>query len=272
MDSRLTRVGIIGAGAVGGTVARWLLEGALEGCELIAVVLRRASTGSADPISVRTPEELLARSPDIVVEAAGHEAVREYGEAVLTTGRDFVCVSVGALADPSLRVRLEQAAIIGSSRLIIPSGAVGGLDALRAAAFGGLDDVLVEQRKPPIAVLPPDECHISHPLTLFTGSAAEAAAKFPKTMNIVAAVALAGIGLDKTRCQVIADPTIDGAHVTVQARGAFGEFSFSMNSVPSSNPRTSAITAMSVAALLREASAPVGSLAFGPSDRTGGAK
>ena len=192
-----------------------------------------------------------------MVEAASHEAVRSYGEPVLQSGRDLVCVSVGALADDGLRGRLTRAAEAGASRLIVPSGAVGALDLLRGAARGGLDDVLVEQRKPPLVLLGEDEADISEPRLVFEGSARQAAERFPTTMNIVAAVALAGIGFERTRCRLVADPALSGAHVSLQARGGFGRMELTMQGVPSSNPRTSAITAMSVAAVLEGLSDPL---------------
>jgi aspartate dehydrogenase len=133
---------------------------------------------------------------------------------------------------------------------------VGALDALRAAARGGLDDVFVEQRKAPVALLP-DEPEIESARELFAGSAADAAQRFPTTMNIVAAVALAGVGFEKTRCRVVADPDVSGARVSVQARGAFGQLELSMDLVASSNAQTSALTAMSVVATLEGISAPM---------------
>ena len=102
-----------------------------------------------------------------------------------------------------------------------------------------------------------DEADISEPRLVFEGSARQAAERFPTTMNIVAAVALAGIGFERTRCRLVADPALSGAHVSLQARGEFGRMELTMQGVPSSNPRTSAITAMSVAAVLEGLSDPV---------------
>lgn len=254
-----TRVAVIGFGAIGRSVAQQLLDGRVRGCELVALLVRATRDEVPRALMVQTLEELQARLPDVVVEAAGHEVVRCHGRPLLESGCDFVCVSVGALADPGLRRQLEQAAKSGGARLVVPSGAVGALDLLRAAARGGLEDVFVEQRKPPIALLP-DEPEISYSRELFAGSAADAAALFPTTMNIVAAVALAGIGFERTRCRVVADPDVSGARVLVRAQGAFGRLDLSMDLAPSSNPQTSAITAMSVAATLEAISAPMAML------------
>ena len=256
MPRAARRIGVIGSGAIGGELVRRLLEGVVQGCELVGVLVRRRIDELPRPLEKTSIEELLAESPDTVVEAAGHAAVSSYGESVLRSGTDLVCVSVGALAERSVRDRLVQAALESGARLVVPSGAVGALDALAAAARGGLHHVSVEQRKPPAALLGVDEREIRHPRVLFDGSAAEAARRFPTTMNIVAAVALAGVGFEKTSCRVIADPALSGAEVVVDARGSFGRFTFSMQSKPSPNPRTSAITAMSVAAVLENLSGP----------------
>jgi len=255
-----TGVAVVGKGAIGGAVAHDLLEGRVRGCELAALLVRGSQDLVPRSLAVRSLEELLAQSPGVVVEAAGHEALRTYGEPLLRSGADVVCVSVGALADDALRARLWQAADEGRSRLIVPSGAVGGLDMLRAAARGGLDEVRVEQRKPPLAVLGHGEQDISEPRELFEVSAREAAERFPTTMNIVAAVALAGIGFERTRCRLVADPALSGARVSVHARGRFGRLELSIDAAPSPNPRTSAVTAMSVTAVLEQLSDPVGIL------------
>jgi aspartate dehydrogenase len=251
------RVAVVGNGAIGRAVAHDLLEGGVRGCELAALFVRGPQDLVPESLAVGSLDELSARSPDVVVEAASHEAVRSYGEPLLRAGSDLVCVSVGALADDALRARLEDAAGAGGSRLIVPSGAVGGLDMLRAAARGGLDEVRVEQRKSPRAVLGEGEQEISEPRELFEGSAREAAERFPTTMNIVAAVALAGIGFERTRCRLVADPALAGARISVHARGRFGRLELSIDAAPSPNPRTSAVTAMSVAAVLEGLSDPV---------------
>jgi len=252
-----TRVAVVGKGAIGSAVVHDLLDDRVRGCELAALLVRESQDLVPHALAVRSLDELLARSPGVVVEAAGHEALRSYGEGLLRSGADLVCVSVGALADDALRGRLRQAAEEGGSRLIVPSGAVGGLDMLRAAARGGLDEVRVEQRKSPLAVLGADQQDISEPRVLFDGSAREAAERFPTTMNIVAAVALAAIGFERTRCRLVADPALSGAHISVHARGRFGQFELSIDAAPSPNPRTSAVTAMSVAAVLEGLCDPV---------------
>ena len=106
MHEKATKVAVIGFGAIGSKIAGQLLEGRIRGCELVAVLVRSTRRVDPEQFAVTGLEELEARSPDVVVEAASHEAVRSYGEPVLQSGRDLVCVSVGALADDGLRGRL----------------------------------------------------------------------------------------------------------------------------------------------------------------------
>jgi aspartate dehydrogenase len=199
-----------------------------------------------------TLEDLLATTPRVVVEAASHEAVREFAVPVLRSGADFVCLSVGALANPILRAQIEAAAASTGARLLISSGAVGALDLLSAAAELGLDEVVVEQRKPPASLLPMSDAHaVTEPRVVFDGSVKDVVDLYPKTTNVAAAVALAGVGFDATRAVVIADPTLSANRASITATGAFGSFTLRLDNVATANPLTSAIVAASVLATLR---------------------
>src|SRR5262249_57742614 len=132
---------------------------------------------------------------------------------VLRAGIDLLMVSVGALADPSVERAILASACAGGGRAIVVSGAIGGLDALAAAAVGGLTSVTHITRKPARALLSPDEAAIlTEPRELFCGTAREGALRFPESINVAAAVSLAGIGLDRTEVRVLADPTIERNH------------------------------------------------------------
>jgi aspartate dehydrogenase len=243
-------VGLIGAGTIGRAVADRIAAGEIPALGLGPVLGRGAAPSSAYRRAL-TIEELLESA--VVVEAASHDAVRAYGEQVLAAGVSFVCLSVGALADRALRERLIAAGDAGGARLVIPSGAVGGLDLLRSAAAAGLESVVVEQRKPPAALLPTDEAAaLEEPLTVFEGNVEQVVELFPTTTNVAAAVAIAGLGFERTHARVIADPALTANHVIVTARGAFGEFSLELRNVATANPRTSAIVASSVIAALRQ--------------------
>lgn len=193
------------------------------------------------PEIIRRGDRLCAA--DVVVEAAGHEALAHYGVAALKQGSDLVIVSIGALAHEQLWNDLMAAA--KRSKIILPSGAVAGIDALAAARRGGLDDVAYSARKPPASLsntLPTDRETV-----VFEGNAREAALKFPKNANVAATIALAGVGFEATRVRIVADPTISENIHELEARGAFGSFAMKIAGRPlPSNPKTSSLSAMSV--------------------------
>jgi aspartate dehydrogenase len=196
--------------------------------------------------------ELIAAAPSLVVEAAGHDAVRSYAERVLEIGATLVCTSVGALAESRCLRRLEQVAAEHGGRIVVPSGGIGGLDVLHAAACRGLDCVEVEQRKPPSSLLPRNEAEqLTGPETLFSGSVVDAVRLYPKTTNVLAAVAFAGVGVERTRVSIVADPAVDGNQAAVRAWGEFGSFEFRITNRRSPNPQTSLVTALSVIASLQ---------------------
>lgn len=247
MDGTL-RIGILGAGAIGRAVACHIL-GAHGSLELVGI-LGRTQVGLQGPW-VGDLDALLAAAPHVVVEAASHDAVHAFGEPILRSGATLLCVSVGALADPTARARLESAARAGGSRIVVPSGAVGGLDLLTSARVAGLDEVVIEQRKPARVLLTEAEAAaLTGPLVVFEGSVAEVVTRHPQTTNVAAAVALAGIGFERTIARVVADPTLTANRSTLSARGAAGAFTIAIESVPSPNPRTSAIVAPAVIATL----------------------
>lgn len=199
------------------------------------------------------PDELIAWKPSLVVECAGHSAVRNVVPVLLGRGIDTIIASIGSLADANLLHDLEAAAVAGNSRLTVVSGAIGGLDALRAAKLAGLASVKYTGRKPPIAWKGSaaesmcDLSRVSEPVMFFTGTAAEAAKLFPKNANVTAAVALAGVGFKDTSVALIADPAATLNSHQVEARGAFGEFTICLRNTPlPDNPKTSRLAALSV--------------------------
>jgi aspartate dehydrogenase len=201
--------------------------------------------------------ELLALGPDVVVEVAGHDGLRAHGPGVLRAGVDVITVSAGALADPRTCDLLARAARDGKATIRIPSGAIGGLDAIASAAVGGLDRVTHVTRKPARALLPAEEAaRLVSPAELYRGPARAGVIRFPESVNVAAAVSLAGIGFDRTELVVIADPAIARNRHEVTAEGAFGTLRFEIENVPTEeNPRTGRIVAMSVVRALLDRSA-----------------
>lgn len=244
------RVGLIGLGAIGLSVARTAREAHAGEIDIVAALVQDPSRPRNAPLPplVGTLSELLALRPDVVVEVAGHEALRAYGADVLRAGIDLITVSAGALADPITCDLLLSAAAEGKARIRIPSGAIGALDAIAAAAVGGLDRVTHTTRKPARALLPGDEAAaLRAPRELFRGPARIGVMRYPESVNVAAAVSLAGIGFDRTELVVVADPSIDRNRHEVVAEGPFGSLRFEIANVPTDeNPRTGRIVGMSI--------------------------
>ena len=259
----MLRVGLIGPGAIAQHVARGL---AGIGAQLALAVIRpgRGDAARAALGDVPLADAVPARLPDIMVDCAGHAGLAAHGPAILRAGVPLLTVSLGALADQGLEAALRQAAHQGDTRLILCSGAIGGLDALRAARMGRLARVTYEGRKPPAGwvgsraeqVL--DLTALSGPAVHFDGDARQAARLYPRNANVAAAVALAGLGFEETSVRLIADPAATGNTHTITATGDFGEMRFAVTgrTLPG-HPQTSALAAMSVLAALADQRARV---------------
>jgi aspartate dehydrogenase len=249
------RVGLIGLGAIGGTVAQLARAERDPAIEIVAALVRDGARvrGPDLPRTVTTLGALLAERPEVVVEAAGHEALAFYGETVLRAGVDLLVVSVGALASHDLLDDLLAATRRSGARVILATGAIGGLDALAAAAVGGLTRVTHTTRKPARTLLSAaDAARLTEPREIFRGTAREAALAYPENLNVTAAVAFSGLGLDRTEVRLVADPRATRNEHEVTAEGAFGSLRFAISNVPSDeNPRTGRIVAMSVIHALR---------------------
>lgn len=258
----MLRLGLIGYGAIGQQVAAALAAEEPRRVALAAVLVRRARPAAPEPVITADPARFFAERFDAVLEVAGHQAVRDYGERVLSGGADLLVTSVGALADDALRARLLAAAEAAGRRLILPSAGIGALDILTAAAAGGLDRVAITVRKDPLSWKgTPSEAardldRLVRAVTLYDGPVREGARRFPQNVNIAAAVALAGIGLDRTRLVVIADPAIATHVVEVEAEGAFGRFRFVEDVIPTAeNRKTGKLVGMAVVKTVRQLAA-----------------
>ena len=261
------RVGLIGFGAIGRRLAEAIVAEEAGRCELVAVLVRMPEKIPAD---VRTgvgclvtndAADFLATRMDLVVEVAGHDALKSYAEDVLRQGKDLLCISVGAFADAGFQERVWRAAHDHGRRVYLATGAIAGLDAIASAAVGGLESVTHSVRKPPRGLLADAEAdeveRSGQPRELYAGPAREAALKFPENVNVAAAISLAGLGLDKTTVRVVADPTVERNTHEIEARGEFGDLRIVLRNIPTENPKTGRLTAMSMVKALRSLTAPV---------------
>ena len=257
----MLRIGLIGYGTIGQAVLRILAgSGRSDEFEVIGVLVRPGY--GAKTVSHRVPvfenlADLLACRPDIVAETAAQNAVVQYGEAVLAAGCDLLIASSGALSDSAFLQRISQQASQHDCRVLLPSGAIGGIDAIAAMRLAGLTQVTYRSRKPPAAWRGSaaeglvNLEYLTGAETFFRGTARDAAREYPKNANVAATVALAGLGMDETKVELIADPNISCNVHEVEADGASGRVSFRLEGAPfPDNPRSSMLTAYSVARTL----------------------
>jgi aspartate dehydrogenase len=260
-------VAVGGFGAIGYVVARRLDQG-IEGLTLAAVTARdamRAERAMADfnrPVPV-LPAAQLGDAADIVVECAPAALLRDIAEPALAHGRTVIVLSCGALLDNFDLVDLARR---HCGRILVPTGALLGLDAVVAAAEGGISRVHMMTRKPPRGLLGApyleensiDVSGLTEPKRVFSGTAREAARGFPANVNVAAALALAGIGPDRTTIEIWADPGVTRNTHRIEVEAEAARLSMQIENVPSDeNPRTGRLTALSVIAALKKLTSPL---------------
>jgi aspartate dehydrogenase len=253
------RIGIAGLGAVGLDVARRLMSG-IDGLALTAVAVRdqeKARRSLADGAALRfTTPEGLAEDCDLVMECLPPALFRNVAMAAIDNGRLFMPLSVGQLLE---HWDLVERAKERGARILVPTGALIGLDAVRAAAEGEIRSVTMVTRKPPgglegapyLVERGISLTGLNAPKQVFAGTAREGARGFPANVNVAAALSLAGIGPDRTLLEIWADPTIDRNTHHIQVDADVARFSMTIEGIPSANPRTGRIVAPSAVAALR---------------------
>lgn len=260
-------IALIGFGAIGQTVARLLHERGAR-ARIVAVGLRDAARTRPNlppQAQILTHPAALADSgAQLVVEVAGRDSVAEWGHAALQAGQDFAVSSTSAFADAALLQRMTALARSTGARIIIPPGALGGIDALAAGARMGLTSVEHRIIKPPAAWAGTEAeaaCDLDAldaPVAFFSGSADAAAARFARNANVALITALAGLGPAQTRVTLIADPTATGNRHEIDADGAFGEMRLQLaNKALPDNPKSSALTALSLVRLIENRVEPL---------------
>jgi aspartate dehydrogenase len=266
------RVGVLGAGTIARLILEHIRRGELEGVEVTAILARKSSARGAalaseyGPPLVHDLSGLLDTRPDVVVEAASHDAVRESCMPLLERGISVIVLSAGALTDDDFRLGLERAAQASGALMYVPSGGIGGLDALKAACVAGVDEVRITVMKPPAAwknIVYVEERgfeldRMTEPTTLFEGAAREGVPLFPANVNIAAVLSMAGIGFDRTKLKVVAHPGITRNTHLIEIKGASGSITVKLENVPApENPKTAWLACYSALAALKLVKSPV---------------
>ena len=219
LNPRKVGVGLLGCGVIGSELARSLGPSGINGARVVGIydIVEQSANSlaaSLDPVPVvhSSVSSLLAADElDVVVECASQAAAKEHAASVVESGRILMMMSSGALLDPAIYAALAAASERSGGRVIVPSGAVGGIDTLRAAR-ATLREVTIVTTKPPIALAGSpgyadyEGREIKEPIVIYDGPASAAVERFPANVNVAAMVSLAGLGPEKTQVRVIADP------------------------------------------------------------------
>jgi aspartate dehydrogenase len=260
------RVGLLGCGTIGSQLAIAIDSGKVANATLVSLFDMIGSTSQSLKSKMqRSPDvysnfvKFASSDIDIVVEAASQDAVREFGKEILEAGKDMMIMSVGALADNAILSELTQIASEKGCRIYVPTGAIAGIDAIRSVKHF-LESVTLTTTKSPKALegAPFFESSsiklkdVVKRTVVYEGSASEAVKAFPANVNVAAILSLAGIGVDKTKVRIVADPTATTNQHEIVATGSFGQLHITINNVPSpGNPKTSLLAVLSAIECLR---------------------
>jgi aspartate dehydrogenase len=260
------RLVLVGWGSIARRVAE-LLSARRAAVRIVAVALRDDRQRDGLPegaMQITSPDALADLGPDLVVEAASRESVAIWGIPALRLGSDFAPASTSALTDAGLIAELTACARQSGGQLLIPAGALAGIDALSAAGRLSLDRVRHEIIKPPaawIGTLAETLCNLSDldgPTTFFEGSASDTARAFPQNANAAMTTALAGLGPEATRIALVADPQALRNTHRITAEGDFGSLAVTVENRPlATNPKSSELTALSLVRLIENRATPI---------------
>jgi len=264
-------IGLIGCGAIGSVLARAIDDGQAGDACLVMVFDKNLEKAKAltqklksKPKVAKSFKELLeCENVKLVVEAASQEAVKTYAVEVLRAGKDLMIMSAGALVDSELTSEINRTAKENSQKVYVPSGAIAGLDGVKASALGKIERIVLTTRKPLKAL--GDNAYfkkkfgsVEKPTIIYEGSAVEACKLFPANVNVAATLSLAGVGAEKTIVRVIADPRLERNVHEIEVVGEFGKLAVHVENVPSiENPKTSYLAALSAIATLKKITEPM---------------
>jgi aspartate dehydrogenase len=256
----------VGCGAIGKALLHAVESGKLA-VRIAGVTSRTEKTAREFLSSFKNPPPYLSlagliAASDLVIEAAGGDIVPELAAKVFAAGKELMVISVGALLDhPEI---MEQSRKTGC-RLYLPSGAIAGLDGIKSASVGQITHVTHTTRKPPqglegapfLVERGISLAGLKEEKEVFSGSAREACRGFPANVNVTGAVSLAGIGPDKTRVRIVAVPGQARNHHDIDVEGEFGLLHVHIENIPSENPKTGKLTALSIIRAVQDVIDPV---------------
>lgn len=241
------RIGIIGAGNIATVIAKNASDYSVE-CVYDTDEEKGRKFAERFSCSFLTVDDF--PKLDLVVEAASQQAVGQYGQSVLDRGDNLMIMSVGALSNKRLLNSILKTAENKKVKIVLPSGAITGLDGLKSASVGRIDEVILTTTKNPRSL--PRGKKVSKKILLFDGPAREAVKRYPKNVNVSATLSLAGIGFNKTRVRIFADPAVDRNIHHIHVKGEFGEFETTVRNLPfPDKPSTSYLAALSAVAAIR---------------------
>jgi aspartate dehydrogenase len=242
-------LGIIGCGAIASIITDFALEGKLS-AELkyfydTDLDRARELASKVDGMVVLNFEDML-NNVDLVIEAASPQAVIKYVPKILRAGKDVIIMSIGALIGQNFREKLEKIASMNHCNIHTPSGAIVGLDGIKAASMGKITNISLLTRKPPESLgISTDE-----EIVLYEGKAHDAVRKFPMNMNVAAALSIAC--KKEVNVKIIADPSVDCNCHEIHVTGEFGELTTTTRNVNcTNNPKTSKLAAYSAIQLIK---------------------
>ncbi len=263
---------LIGCGFIGTLIAKHIATGEVP-MKLRFVldrnpekVERVCALFDKPPTAAESVDEITSSDVSLVIEAASISAVHSFAKPILGSGKDMMIMSVGAFATPGVYKAVEEICLRSRARVYLPSGAVGGLDAVSAASVGSIEYVELRTIKNPrslegapyIQANKIDLTSLKEAAEIFSGTASEAIAGFPANVNVAATLGLAGIGVVETRVKIIADPEVERNIHEIRVKGDFGELKIRTENLPApDNPRTSLLAALSAVAMLKKITRPI---------------
>ena len=249
-------LGIIGCGAIGSDVAKaadkmdeinkiFLFDIKKDAAEKLCNCVKKAEI---------KPVKDFIKNVEVVFEAASQSAVEEYAEEILNAGKDLVIMSVGSLLDEKFRSKIEHIAKEKCCKIHLPSGAVCGIDGVLSASIDFIDEVTLVTTKPPESL----GKKLDKRTIIFEGHARDAVKKFPTNINVAASLSIAGVGFDKTKVEIVADPVVSRISHKILAHGKFGRLRAEVENMPNpNNPKSSYMASLSAIATLKRIINPI---------------